>query len=53
MINITVQIQLVILRWGQTTSGLWFSFKNLDSKLIDCPKSCVACVYKMTLSLLW
>lgn len=34
MVNIAVQIQLVILRWGQTTSGLWFSFKNLDSKLI-------------------
>lgn len=38
MVNIAVQIQLVMLRWGQTTSGLWFSFKNLDSKLIGLSK---------------
>lgn len=47
MVNIAVQIQLVILKWGQTTSGLWFSFKipNLDSKLIGLSQElCGLCV---------
>lgn len=45
MVNTAVQIQLVILRWGQSTSGLWFSFKNLDSKLMGLSKElCGLCV---------